>query len=126
MGGRQAEYAMAAWQRGRAIAILLMTAGAAGAVPDDLARVLDVTPVYDRVRVTVPQRHCWKEHDQAAADGSAALRRRCTTVDSTELREEQVGYLVRYLYRGRIGRMRTQFHPGERIRLQYDLQAIHF
>jgi uncharacterized protein YcfJ len=50
----------------------------------------------------------------------------CETVERTELREELVGYRVKYRYRGHVYHTRTDYHPGDRIRVNRRARPIHF
>ena len=50
----------------------------------------------------------------------------CETVERTELREELVGYRVKYRYRGHVYHTRTDHHPGDRIRVNRRARPIHF
>lgn len=52
--------------------------------------------------------------------------RHCETVDRLETREELVGYRVKYRYRGHMYHMRTDQHPGKRIRVDRGAHPIHF
>ncbi len=50
----------------------------------------------------------------------------CEIVEHTELREELVGYRVKYRYRGHVYHTRTDRHPGDRIRVDRRARPIHF
>lgn len=50
----------------------------------------------------------------------------CEIVERTELREEVVGYRVKYRYRGHVYHTRTDHHPGDRIRVDRRARPIHF
>ena len=50
----------------------------------------------------------------------------CETVERTELREELVGYRVKYRYRGHVYHTRTDHHPGDHIRVNRRARPIHF
>lgn len=124
---------MTRWQHIAATAILATQVDAASATTA-FGQVLEVEPVYAPVSARVTQQHCWKERPSTGtspggepANGPAAdFRRRCTAVQTTESRQEQVGYRVKYRYRGRICRTQTERHPGKRIHVHHDLQPIHF
>lgn len=117
-----------------ALAVLATAAGtatAATAAHIGYAEVLSVAPVYERVLTPVSQRQCWKRRMTAAPagtrdTGSDAVARHCVTAWQPAWRQALTGYRVKYRYRGRIGTTRTDQHPGERIRVQPRLEAIHF
>ncbi len=50
----------------------------------------------------------------------------CEIVERTELREELVGYRVKYRYRGHVYHTQTDYHPGDRIRVDRRARPIHF
>ena len=120
--------------RWRHIAVAAILATQADAAPPAFGEVLEIEPVFAPVSARVIRLHCWKvrpfadtPQDGDFAGGAAAdYRRRCTPVHTTEARQEQVGYRVKYRYRGRICRTQTERHPGQRIHVHHDLQPIHF
>ena len=117
-----------------ALRMLVFATTATGLVPvgaDEAAfgTVLAVEPAFAMVKVTTPRRHCWRiQIPPVAADTPAEGRvvRRCAPVSAVELREEQVGYRVKYRYRGRTGEVMTRQHPGERIQVRYPLRPVYF
>ena len=117
-----------------AAAAILTTQVDATTAPPVFGQVLEVEPLYASVSARVPRQHCWKERPPAATppgaepanEAAADVHRRCTRVHTTQSRLEQVGYRVKYRYRGRICRTQTKQHPGQRIRVRHDLQPIHF
>jgi uncharacterized protein YcfJ len=60
------------------------------------------------------------------SDSTQLSYRRCETLDRTEIREARVGYRVKYRYRGRIYHVRTDDHPGDRIRVDRRMHPVHF
>jgi len=48
----------------------------------------------------------------------------CTLVDQVRYEETLVGYNVRYQYKGRVYHTTTANHPGKRIRIAVNIQAI--
>jgi uncharacterized protein YcfJ len=50
---------------------------------------------------------------------------RCRTVTEHRREEQVVGYDVAYVYGGRTHWTRTDYHPGERIRVQVDVRPVH-
>lgn len=66
------------------------------------------------------------DHLADDADQGPPGGRRCGTLRRTGAREELVGYRVKYLYRGRIHQTDTDYHPGDRIRVDLGLRPMHF
>ena len=60
------------------------------------------------------------------SDATQWSYRHCETLDRTEIREALVGYRVKYRYRGRIYHVRTDDHPGDRIRVDRRMHPVHF
>ena len=119
---------MTRWQYITAAVVLAAQADATTATPV-FGQVLAVDPVFAPVGTRVMHRQCWKESTFADAQpgGAApAVRRRCTGVQTTRSSREQIGYRVKYRYRGRLCSVQTDRPPGQRIRVHYDLQPIHF
>ena len=114
---------MTRWRHVAVAAILTTQVDATTATPD-FGQVLEVEPVYAPVSARVTRLHCWRERPFTATPADA--RRRCTQVHTTQSRREQVGYRVKYRYRGRICRTQNERHPGQRIRVHHDLRPIHF
>lgn len=149
----------------------------------DVARVVRVDPIYDRVAQPVSRRECWQEpvqyrtvsrsHDRtpsvvggiigglignqfghgrgrdAATIAGVALgasiardeqrrhgryyrdervvygsQQRCTVRTDYRSDERLSGYDVTYDYQGQIGRVRTDFDPGETIRVRVSVDAL--
>ncbi|MBT8428676.1 MAG: glycine zipper 2TM domain-containing protein, partial [Gammaproteobacteria bacterium] len=60
------------------------------------------------------------------SDATEWSQSHCETRDRTEIREALVGYRVKYRYRGRIYHVRTDDHPGDRIRVDHRMRPVHF
>ena len=60
------------------------------------------------------------------ADDDHRSRRRCTTLERVERRDELVGYRVKYRYRGRVYHTRTRHDPGEWIRVDHAARETRF
>jgi hypothetical protein len=98
------------------------------------ASVLEVQPVYAAVAAYVPYRQCWRELPlDAAAKPMASLAqapavRRCILLQRSQLYQEQVGFRVKYRYRGRVGTLLTGLPPetGDRIGLRHHWRPIFF
>lgn len=92
----------------------------------DMARVLHVEPLIERVRYTVPVQQCRDE--QRVSDGGgktsaivgAALgepRQHCEVHQQTRWEERVVAYRVTYVYNGRRDVTRLDRAPGRYFRL---------
>jgi uncharacterized protein YcfJ len=116
----------------------------AGAQVSTWATVTDARPIYSQIND--PQQRCWTERvtdttvmrlDEApiGARGQVIERRgehdllampqtrdiqRCTTVDAT--RQQLQGYEVHYQYGGREYTTQLPYDPGQRIRVNVDVQ----
>jgi hypothetical protein len=99
---------------------------------ENTARVLEVRPVYATVAAAVPYRQCWKLAARSTTAGGVGdpgpATRRCTLLQRDQLRREQVGFRVKYRYRGRIGTLLTGRSPaaGDRIRLRHRWRPVFF
>ncbi|WOX06285.1 glycine zipper 2TM domain-containing protein [Microbulbifer pacificus] len=64
----------------------------------------------------------------AVSRGSAPVQygteQRCQVVDQVSTRRELVGYDVNYQYNGQIFLIRTNQHPGDRIRVRVDVTPV--
>ena len=109
---------------------MVATCGTAGPATVDstgVATVLAVTPEYATVTTHLDRQQCWQVRrlsKQALAEGLS--ERHCFTRTEPQLRREQVGFRVKYRYRGRIGEIVTGQPPGDRLRLAYQLDPVHF
>ncbi len=68
-----------------------------------------------------------QRHDGHYGGGREYTRyeERCRTVTEHRREEQVVGYDVAYVYGGRTHWTRTDYHPGERIRVQVDVRPVH-
>ncbi len=126
---------------------LIPTPGRAGESQHfaDYARVMDVTPVVERVRVPVLRRVCGELPDGTplrlrvlpvapGPDTSLAQdireqqrlpqtpRPACRELQAYETREQVLGYNVRYRYRGRLAVRRMDHRPGDRVPVEVVLE----
>ena len=110
----------------------------------DYAQVMDVTPVVEQSRIPVIRTRCEPGESlrlqilpadpPAAATLAQDIRRQqglasargpaCRAVQAYEIREQILGYDVRYRYRGRIGVQRMDHRPGDRVPVQVVLEPV--
>lgn len=85
------------------------------------AQVLRASPVYQNLRVRVPEQRCEPtagESGAAAAGSGAAPSIRCRTVQVERDERRLAGYDVEYQYKGERYMSRLETDPGSRLRIR--------
>jgi len=65
-----------------------------------------------------------QKHQQQHRHSEVRHERVCTLVDQVRYEQTLVGYNVRYRYQGRVYHTTTANHPGKRIRIAVNIQAL--
>jgi len=101
----------------------------------DRAKVLKSKPVYEIVKVAIPEKRCHsrrhghhsvkhnsdsRRHSHAKRSGKA----RCNTIMRYESRQEVVAYRVKYHYKGKKFWTRTAYKPGSTIRIKVSINPV--